>query len=484
MKKKEEDNTMGLISIEEKNQIVELIRPPLQLKEMGIVRVFEYEYGGSDWSEIEICSGGVLLLTWNDKTKNFSFKIIDPESLEFLFVYQFYQNMKYDEESDYFHSFDGKHSRFGFLFSSVKQAKIFYQAVKNALSLQPEKETTETGKKIRSRRDSISVVSRVVRRFGSFLKTQPVDFVISDPSNFRQETHIGMEIFQNSIQKENSLPEMNNEENLNHFTLLLPNELISYIFSFLTDPGDLCSVSTVCTRWNLLANNDQLWKALYGITFGEEKLTLAQAALNMKRTKQISWKTLFIEQYQIRIPLEGNPEMEFLRRASVTGDLKTIKKIAKRYELDCALDSDGYTCLHYSSIHGHVECVKMILNTGTISVNKRVEEIYKHGSHTHGDTALHMACQHGHLEVVKILIAYGAEINIQGEDRRTPLHKAAMKGHLKIVIYLVENGASVVMKDRVGRHTPFDLARTFNQIEVMKYLKTCVHSEIDSSINE
>lgn len=47
-----------------------------------------------------------------------------------------------------------------------------------------------------------------------------------------------------------------------------------------------------------------------------------------------------------------------------------------------------------------------------------------------------------------------------------------MKGHLKVVMYLVSHGASLSATDRVGQHTPLDLACTFNFPEVVKYLKS------------
>jgi hypothetical protein len=50
-------------------------------------------------------------------------------------------------------------------------------------------------------------------------------------------------------------------EGLHDFAKALPQELSLHVLSFL-DASDLISVSSVCRTWNLLANDDYVWKCL------------------------------------------------------------------------------------------------------------------------------------------------------------------------------------------------------------------------------
>jgi ankyrin repeat protein len=64
-----------------------------------------------------------------------------------------------------------------------------------------------------------------------------------------------------------------------------------------------------------------------------------------------------------------------------------------------------------------------------------VDEINKHGN-----TLLHMACKSRNYEIVKALIStYGARVDIQNVDGRTPLHIATIYGATNITYYIAQN---------------------------------------------
>lgn len=184
------------------------------------------------------------------------------------------------------------------------------------------------------------------------------------------------------------------------YTQYLPPELLAHIFSFLIDPVDICSVIQTSHRWYSICMlqpefMERLWATLFENYFGEDRYLIT-----CSRVEEFhSWKEKFIEEYKIKLPLKESSLIDILRKASVAGDLETVKAISRRYHIDHPLDMDGYTCLHYACIHGHTNLVQFILKSKMIPVNKRVEEVYRHGTREAGDTAIHMACQHGRLEI-------------------------------------------------------------------------------------
>ena len=65
---------------------------------------------------------------------------------------------------------------------------------------------------------------------------------------------------------------------------------------------------------------------------------------------------------------------------------------------------------------------------------------------------LYEASKEGNLEVVKLLLAVpGIDVNLEGEDGRTPLHKASERGHLEVMkVLLRAPGIDVNREDKEG----------------------------------
>ncbi|XP_046634566.1 ankyrin repeat domain-containing protein 39-like [Daphnia pulicaria] len=108
-------------------------------------------------------------------------------------------------------------------------------------------------------------------------------------------------------------------------------------------------------------------------------------------------------------------EMDFERgpwSAALDGDLNRLSKLLQKMNAD-AVDTSGYSSLHYASRAGHLEV----------------------------SSPLHRACQQGHLLVVKFLLQNGADAGLQDSDGCTPLHRAALANRTDIYVAVYQKTA-------------------------------------------
>jgi len=89
--------------------------------------------------------------------------------------------------------------------------------------------------------------------------------------------------------------------------------------------------------------------------------------------------------------------------------------------------------------------------------------------------ALALSAQHGHVEVVRLLLDTGEDpnrYNPKGNHAHsTPLHQAALAGHDAVVRLLVERGARLDIKDTIHQGSPLGWAIHAGQTEIEKYLR-------------
>lgn len=125
-----------------------------------------------------------------------------------------------------------------------------------------------------------------------------------------------------------------------------------------------------------------------------------------------------------------------------------------------AVDSDGWTVLHYAALGGHKRIVSRMIAKG-LGVNARIR--------SDGMTALGMAAVRGHTEVVQLLLAQHADPNIPDFGGNTPLLHAAMRGRTETVRLLIANGADVNSTSRPG-WTPLMAAAWEGHEDIVKLL--------------
>lgn len=109
-------------------------------------------------------------------------------------------------------------------------------------------------------------------------------------------------------------------------------------------------------------------------------------------------------------------------------------------------DSDhgfGQTAIHWATENGHDEIVRLLLETGKVTVDQ---------TDLIGDTALVKAASNGHSSIVRLLCATDhVNVNAVNHEGIPSIAKAAQMGHESVVNLLLETGkVDVDMKDNSG----------------------------------
>ena len=86
-----------------------------------------------------------------------------------------------------------------------------------------------------------------------------------------------------------------------------------------------------------------------------------------------------------------------------------------------------------------------------------------------GKAFLHRTCE-SNLETSRFLVEYGADVNMQDDERKLPLHVAAKEGNVDIVQLLLEQGSEVDVADDCGS-TPLLVAAEHGNHEAFIVLR-------------
>ncbi|KAF9113834.1 hypothetical protein BGX27_000738 [Mortierella sp. AM989] len=123
---------------------------------------------------------------------------------------------------------------------------------------------------------------------------------------------------------------------------------------------------------------------------------------------------------------ESLDEIEFSRSihaACIANNLARVKIILSKGTSSRgispanALDSAGYSALHYASRAGNKEICTLLLNAGA-DVDAKTPEL--------GATSLMRAVQQNHLAVARLLVSYGASIDMRNSDQGNIFHVLAI----------------------------------------------------------
>lgn len=153
-------------------------------------------------------------------------------------------------------------------------------------------------------------------------------------------------------------------------------------------------------------------------------------------------------------------------------------------DLLCKRGANPTSVIEAAACHGESEAVSALIGHGArinLSVAAalgRIEDFHRllptaNGRERH--LALALASQFGHVEIVRMLLDTGEDPNrynpVGAHSHSTPLHQAAWAGHLEVVKLLIERGARLDLKDIMWQGTAADWARHADRAEVEAFLR-------------
>ncbi|KAK6323326.1 ankyrin repeat domain-containing protein 53 [Coregonus clupeaformis] len=166
----------------------------------------------------------------------------------------------------------------------------------------------------------------------------------------------------------------------------------------------------------------------------------------------------------VRRVVKAPPDSDMFQ-AATSGDRDWLRLSLKRALFPTQLDKQGLTVLHVASLHGQLECMKLLLTSQVVDIN---------ASCPLGRRPIHMVLTvqsrpHSHA-CLTYLLEHGALPNVATDTGLTPLHLAATEGLWECTETLVQVGADTGARDNRG-HTPLDLARIWCHRRIARFLK-------------
>ncbi|CAN6329744.1 unnamed protein product [Urochloa humidicola] len=180
-------------------------------------------------------------------------------------------------------------------------------------------------------------------------------------------------------------------------------------------------------------------------------------------------------------------------QAAMDGNLRLLKKMARKMDLREAKHPNGGNVLHFAAFKDRLEVCKYLVEESGFDVNSTATNgdtpiavaatcgkvsilryLLDHGGdpgmpEVEGDTPLHAAADCGHEEAVRLLLSRGVDVDPLNDCRLTPLDMAAEKGHDQVVKVLLEHGAD---PNRIAHNmfSPLGLARSAGSLKCIKLL--------------
>ena len=165
--------------------------------------------------------------------------------------------------------------------------------------------------------------------------------------------------------------------------------------------------------------------------------------------------------------------------AAAIGDVEWLKQSLREAKGQINFDKNGLSALHLASIHGRLECLKILIEKYKFNINL---------PSTTGWRAVHLCIsnQTGKraLDCLKYLLDKKANASVANNDGITPVHQAASEGHVQCLKLLIEVGAKLDGRDCRG-HTPLDLAKLWGHKKCARILAAEIwHQDKDGVAKE
>lgn len=145
--------------------------------------------------------------------------------------------------------------------------------------------------------------------------------------------------------------------------------------------------------------------------------------------------------------------------AAIYGSIDAIELLKTDVDLK---DRYGWNCLHLAVMHGHENLVKYLINEVALDVNVAGND---------GRTPLHMAIEGNQAATINLLIDKKASINTLALNGDRPFHEAVRRCEPSVVESLIKNGAQINIQDGSrSRCNPLHYATRRGNDEIWKLL--------------
>ncbi|XP_037423387.1 putative ankyrin repeat protein RF_0381 isoform X3 [Triticum dicoccoides] len=141
--------------------------------------------------------------------------------------------------------------------------------------------------------------------------------------------------------------------------------------------------------------------------------------------------------------------------AAINGNLRLVKKMARKVDLRGAKDAKGDTVLLFAACKGSLEICRFLVEDSGLDVDSASKT---------GETPMVYAALAGKVQVMRYLLDRGADPAVRDDNGSTPLHYAAEEA----VRLLLSKGVPVDPVDHRG--APLQLAVAKDRVEVVKLL--------------
>ncbi|GAQ85260.1 hypothetical protein KFL_002260160 [Klebsormidium nitens] len=182
-----------------------------------------------------------------------------------------------------------------------------------------------------------------------------------------------------------------------------------------------------------------------------------RSGLNGDEEPEVSWVT--VEEAPAEVP----EDLQMVADAAESGNVEALEEAMR--SLTVSINSradDGDTALHLAALHGHAQCVEVLLSKGA-SVLARDED---------GAVPLHDAAASGFTDCVTLLLNAAEQqgcieelLKASDIDGDTPLHHAARGNHVAVVEQLLGAGADASIENGVGKK-PYRLADDLRAVDI------------------
>ena len=159
------------------------------------------------------------------------------------------------------------------------------------------------------------------------------------------------------------------------------------------------------------------------------------------------------------------PKLTPLYYAAFYGFGDLARRLIVRHEENVnASSGNKWTPLHAASYQGHVDAVRVLLDHGARRNARKVD----------GQTPLDLASRNGHPKVVQLLLERRAASKSNtrtGTDFNQPMYLASISGHLEVVRLLLDYGADVNIQDDERNWSPYQAAKKNGHHHVAQLLR-------------